>query len=95
MPQIPCCATVSAGSAQPCAPVAPREALRLEGGLGPLQRLGAGGALSFTHKREPSGGARVVAEYAVSGYAPAGLDELAGAVDQVLGAQLARFAAPP
>ena len=60
-----------------------------------LQRLGAGGTLSFTLKREPTGGTRVVAEYAVSGYAPAGLDQLAGAVDQVLAAQLARFAAPP
>lgn len=74
--------------------VAPREALRLAGGLGPLQRLGAGGALTFTLRAEP-GGTRIVAEYAVSGYAPAGLEALAAAVDQVLGAQLARLAAPP
>jgi hypothetical protein len=75
--------------------VAPRALLRLYGGLGPLQRMGAAGALSFTLKAEPSGGTRVVAEYAVAGYAPAGLTEIAGAVDQVLAAQLARYAARP
>jgi hypothetical protein len=69
--------------------------LTLEPGGCWCERLGAGGALSLTLRREPTGGTRVVAEYAVSGYAPAGLDQLAGAVDQVLGAQLARFAAPP
>jgi hypothetical protein len=74
--------------------VSPRETLRLGGGLGPLQRMGVGGALTFTLKAEGPGATRVVAEYAVSGYAPDGLAAIAGAVDQVLGAQLARFAAP-
>ena len=75
--------------------VSPRETLRLTGGLGPLQRMGANGTLSFMLKREPSGGTRVVAEYAVSGFAPAGFTDMAGAVDEVLGAQLARYAKAP
>lgn len=74
--------------------VTPRQALRLSGGLGPLQGMGAGGALTFTLKAEAAGTTRVVAEYAVSGYTPAGFAEIAAAVDQVLGAQLARYAAP-
>jgi hypothetical protein len=75
--------------------VAPGKALRLGGGLGPLQRMGVSGALSFTLAADAPGTTRVVAEYAVSGYAPAGLAELAVAVDEVLGAQLARFAGRP
>ena len=74
---------------------APGQALRLVGGLGPLQRMGASGTLAFTLKSEAPNGTRIIAEYAVSGYSPAGLAEIAGAVDAVLGAQLARLAARP
>jgi hypothetical protein len=75
--------------------VEPNVALRLVGGLGPLQQMGVSGALTFTLKAGSSGKTRVVAEYAASGYAADGFTELAPAVDRVLGAQLNRFAAHP
>ncbi|MBS0395942.1 MAG: ATPase [Proteobacteria bacterium] len=72
---------------------APRDTLRLAGGLGPLQAMGATGALTFT-LRADGAATRIVVSYAVSGYAPDGWERLAGAVDAVLGEQLARLAAP-
>ena len=71
---------------------APGAALRLSGGLGPLQGMGAGGALTFTLKAETPGTTRVVAQYAVSGYAADGYGEIATGVDLVLGEQLRRYA---
>lgn len=73
--------------------VAPRAVLRLSGGLGPLQGMGAGGALTFTLKSEGAA-TRVRLSYVVSGFAPSGFTDMANAVDGVLGAQLARYAAP-
>ena len=73
--------------------LAPGRLLRLAGGLGPLQRMGVAGALTFSLAAADPGHTRIVLEYAVSGFAPAGFAELAAAVDRVLGEQLARLAA--
>jgi hypothetical protein len=70
----------------------PEKTLRLVGGLGPLQGIGATGALTFTLRSGSAGATAVVAEYAVTGYSQAGLATLAVPVDEVLGEQMARFA---
>jgi hypothetical protein len=70
---------------------APGEGLRLSGGLGPLQPMGAGGLLAITFK--PDGDhTRLIVTYTVSGF-PGGMGflELAPLVDRVLNEQLARF----
>ena len=73
--------------------VAPGRALRLFGGLGPLQGMGATGALTFVLK--PDGATtRIVVDYAVSGYVAGGFEKLAVGVDAVLGEQLATLAKP-
>lgn len=71
----------------------PGRSLRLTGALGPLQPMGLAGALSFT-LTPVAAGTHIVAEYAVSGFAPHGFESLAGAVDGVLAEQLARLARP-
>jgi hypothetical protein len=73
---------------------APGKALRLSGGLGPLQELGATGVMSFTFKPDGAAGkaTRVTLTYTVSGFATGkGLGEIAPAVDGVLSEQLSRF----
>ena len=72
--------------------VQPGTTLRLFGGLGPLQGIGASGALTFRLSADLSGTTKVVAEYAVTGYSADGFAKLADAVDGVLGEQLRRFA---
>jgi len=72
---------------------APGRALRLSGGLGPLQGMGAAGALTFTLKAEGDT-TRIVVDYIVSGYAAAGFEAIAPAVDAVLGQQLAALVRP-
>jgi hypothetical protein len=70
---------------------APGQAVRLLGGLGPLQGMGASGALTFAFKAD---GAitRVTVTYVVSGFAPgAGLAPIAQPVEGVLTEQMARF----
>ncbi len=72
----------------------PGKALRFEGGLGPLQPMGASGVMTITFKPAATGqGTTVTLVYNVSGYAADGLAGIAPAVDQVLAEQLARFAA--
>jgi len=64
--------------------------LRLEGGLGPLQALGATGILTFrVAKRE--GGSSIDVTYRVRATPDAGLDKAAAAVDRVLEEQLNRL----
>jgi hypothetical protein len=70
----------------------PNKTLRLTGGLGPLQGIGATGALTFTLRSGPAGATTVVAEYSVVGYSQDGLASLAATVDGVLAEQMARFA---
>ncbi len=72
----------------------PGKALRFEGGLGPLQPMGASGVMTIAFKPAAAGqGTTVTLVYNVSGYAAEGLAGIAPAVDQVLAEQLARFAA--
>ena len=69
----------------------PGKLLRFEGGLGPLQGMGASGAMTLQF--EPADGqTRMTLSYTVAGYAT-GKDmlEIAPAVDGVLSAQLERF----
>jgi hypothetical protein len=72
----------------------PPRMLRLAGGLGPLQGMGASGTLSVTLKPDTAGGTQLSVEYAVTGYFATGHAELANAVDHVLAEQFARYAAP-
>ena len=72
--------------------VIPEQKLRLTGGLGPLQGMGATGALTFTLRSASSTTTTVIAEYTVVGYSPEGLASIAAGVDEVLGEQLQRFA---
>ena len=71
----------------------PGKALRVLGGLGPLQALGVEGALTWTIKPALGGGVTLTQTYVVGGYAPGGLANLAAPVDGVLGLQLARLKA--
>jgi len=71
----------------------PERTLRLTGGLGPLQGIGATGALTFTLRSASPTTTTVIAEYSVVGYSHEGLASISAAVDQVLGEQLQRFAA--
>lgn len=72
--------------------VVPGRTLRLTGGLGPLQGMGATGALTFTLRSTSNTRTAVVAEYSVIGYSRGGLTSLAAAVDEVLAEQMRRFA---
>jgi len=72
--------------------VIPERTLRLTGGLGPLQGIGATGALTFTLRSTSPTATTVIAEYSVVGYSREGLSSIAAAVDEVLGEQLQRFA---
>ena len=68
----------------------PGKTLRLTGGLGPLQGMGVGGAMTFSLSPEDNR-TKVEFTYIVSGYVPAGLKEIAPAVNRVLEEQLANF----
>ncbi|MDP9010378.1 MAG: SRPBCC family protein [Pseudomonadota bacterium] len=70
--------------------VAPGKALRLRGALGPLQGLGADGAMTWTVKGS-AGGTEISVSYAVGGYAKDGFDAVSKGVDHVLGEQLERL----
>jgi uncharacterized protein YndB with AHSA1/START domain len=68
----------------------PGRAMRLSGGLGPLQGLGLHGVMSLTVS-EAGEKSRVELSYNVSGFLPGGFEQLAPAVDGVLNEQLDRF----
>lgn len=67
------------------------KALRLEGGLGPLQELAVAGVMTFA-LTVVEGKTTLTFTYRVRG-AEAGLDKAAPVVDKVLGEQVTRFAA--
>ena len=70
----------------------PGKALRMVGALGPLQSEALNGTLTISLK--PGGaGTRILWEYVVGGYMRYKTDEIAPAVDKVLGEQLAGLAA--
>lgn len=71
---------------------APGQRLRMIGGLGPLQAMGASGPMDFELSADGDG-TRLRFRYTVSGFTPDGLTAMAEPVNQVLGGQLARLAA--
>ncbi len=70
--------------------VQPGAAIRLLGGLGPLQELGASGALTWKFETIESR-TRVTWTYRVTGMESADVEKLAGLVDQVLTVQVTRL----
>jgi hypothetical protein len=70
--------------------VMPGTSLRLSGGLGPLGLMGVNGNMTWDFD-EADDGTRIRFKYAVGGYTPGGLDQLADPVDAVLGKALVRL----
>jgi uncharacterized protein YndB with AHSA1/START domain len=70
----------------------PGRLLRLVGGLGPLQGMGASGSMDFNLRAASETTTHLEFRYLVSGYAPDGLGDIADPVDTVLVNQLARLA---
>ena len=66
--------------------------LRLEGSLGPLQALAATSIMTFALAPK-DGGTALVVTYRVAGNEAAGLQQLAGPVDGVIGEQVRRLVA--
>jgi hypothetical protein len=69
----------------------PGDKLVFAGGLGPLQSMGASGAMTVTFEKDDAG-AKVTLTYIVSGYAGLGFDKIAAPVDGVLNEQIKRYA---
>lgn len=70
--------------------VNPNVLLRLTGGLGPLGLLGVDGNMTWEFL-DAEEGTVVRFSYAVGGYRPGGLDQIAGPVDSVIGNALQRL----
>ena len=69
----------------------PGKGLRIEGAFGPLQAMALNAVLTF--KLEPAGEkTAIVVTYRVRGSPDAGLDNMAGSVDAVIGEQVKRLA---
>jgi hypothetical protein len=66
------------------------QAVRVEGGLGPLQNLAVNAVLTFALKAE-DGGTALTVGYRVNGASASGLDKLAQPVDGVIGAAVSRL----
>lgn len=71
---------------------APGAAVRMHGGLGPLQEEAVSGTFAWTLK-PVAGGTEITQSYVVGGYVRGGADRFAPAVDQVLGGQFKRLVA--
>lgn len=71
---------------------APGSAVRMQGGLGPLQEQAVTGTFAWTLK-PVAGGTEITQSYVVGGYVRGGADRFAPAVDQVLGGQFQRLVA--
>lgn len=69
----------------------PGKLLRLHGGLGPLQSMGAAGPMDFALEPTEGGGSMLRFRYSVGGFSPDGLAGIADAVDGVLAEQLLRL----
>lgn len=67
--------------------VNPTVMLRLSGGLGPLGLMGVAGNMTWEFDDSDTG-TTLTWNYAVGGYLPQGLDQIAPAVDGVLGEQI-------
>ena len=70
--------------------VNPTHLLRMTGGLGPLGLMGVDGNMTWEFE-DADEGTRVRFTYAVGGYRDGGLDEIAPAVDFVIGEALGRL----
>ena len=70
--------------------VNPEVLLRMTGGLGPLGLMGVDGNMTWEFF-DAEEGTRVKFTYAVGGYAPQGMDNIAGPVDYVIGEALQRL----
>jgi len=70
--------------------IAPGKRLVLSGGLGPLQSIGATGAMSID-LAGAEGGTKLQVTYAVTGYLAAGMNTFAAPVDSVLLEQFTRL----
>lgn len=70
--------------------VNPGVVLRMTGGLGPLGLMGVDGNMTWEFD-DVEGGTRVRFTYAVGGYRDGGLNQIADAVDFVIGEALARL----
>ncbi|HEV2448519.1 MAG TPA: hypothetical protein VGS58_21450, partial [Candidatus Sulfopaludibacter sp.] len=70
--------------------LAPGQRLVLSGGLGPLQAIGATGAMSID-LAPAEGGTKLQVTYAVTGYLAAGMNTWAAPVDSVLAEQFTRL----
>src|SRR5215470_5917331 len=70
--------------------VMPGKRLVLSGGLGPLQGIGAGGAMTFNLTPE-NDGTKLEVTYAVTGYVAQGMNSWAAPVDRVLTEQITRL----
>ena len=73
--------------------VAPGAALRMVGGLGPLQSEAVKGVLTVTFKPLGNGNTRILWEYAVGGYMRYETTKIATLVDKVVAEQLGRLGA--
>lgn len=72
--------------------VMPRDLLRADAALGPLQQMGVKATLTFQlSDGAEAGTTKVTVDYNVSGSSVSGLDAIAATVDGVLKEQVARF----
>lgn len=70
--------------------VMPNQAVRLAGGLGPLQGFALAGSMTWAFAPAP-GGTKVTLSYGVGGFMPGGADKMAAPVDGVLAEQIGRL----
>jgi uncharacterized protein YndB with AHSA1/START domain len=70
--------------------LAPGRAVRMTGGLGPLQSAGVSGSMTWTFTGVEAA-TKLEVSYNVGGFMPGGFEKIAPGVDAVLGAQLARL----
>jgi hypothetical protein len=70
--------------------VMPGKLLRLRGALGPLQAMAVEGAMTFALRGDAKS-THLTASYTAGGYSKTGFADIAGAVDEVFGDQIARL----
>jgi hypothetical protein len=74
--------------------VMPREAIRLEAPLGPLQEMGVKATLTWSLESAPNDSTLVTLDFRVVGSSLSGLEAIAQPVDGVLAEAMARYASP-
>lgn len=71
--------------------IAPGSVLRMSGALGPLQAYGLAGSLTWTLKSDSESSTELKLSYIVGGFMEGGFDQIAPAVEAVLGEQVQRL----